>query len=274
MKSANDLLDIICVHLESTENPKGATMKKTRLAIILPITMSMCLLMAVSSYQPSDELIWTDRGCDATYTVGEPITVYFIPHDGEEFELWSFDAVMNAQLFSEGVGDGQTLSMTVTAEPPPGPLTFVLRMPCAGECQICDMCDHGQCSVIVEALDPCQDQDHCTNGVQDCGEYGVDCGSGCPVKDADQDGVEDCMDLCPHSLCDKVDADGCETDTDSDGVTDCKDDCPDRKGDPSNKGCPGSMNVIVILGGIAVVLVGGLVLWKVKGRSTGSLERK
>jgi hypothetical protein len=120
--------------------------------------------------------------------------------------------------------------------------------------------DSAQCG-----FDPCQD--HCTNGVQDCGEYGVDCGGGCPFIDSDGDGVEDCLDLCPNSRCNKVDAQGCETDVDSDGVFDCDDDCPTEKGDASNRGCPSNMNMFLILGGIGgiVAIGGGLALWGMRG---------
>ncbi len=235
-------------------------MKKRELSLLTSV--AMLVLMAALSGQPDDALLWTDRGCDASYTVDDLITVYFVPEDGEEYELWAYDALMNAQLLSEGVGNGQTLNITVTAYPPLGPLTFVFKMPCKGECELCDMCDYGQCTVTV--VDPCAD--HCTNRIQDCGEYGVDCGGGCPVKDADSDGVEDCMDLCLNSKCDKVDENGCETDADGDGVTDCDDECPDEKGDPSNRGCPHSNNLLIV-GGIGVaVFVGGLAVWRMKSR--------
>ncbi|MGD2073263.1 MAG: hypothetical protein PVG65_07245, partial [Candidatus Thorarchaeota archaeon] len=90
-------------------------------------------------------------------------------------------------------------------------------------------CTDGQCvdDQLLETnsetcgFDPCEGQGHCTNGMQDCGEYGIDCGGGCPVIDSDNDSVEDCMDLCLNSRCNKVDANGCETDLDGDGVYDC-----------------------------------------------------
>ncbi|MBU7028821.1 MAG: zinc-ribbon domain-containing protein [Theionarchaea archaeon] len=105
---------------------------------------------------------------------------------------------------------------------------------------------------------PCDD--HCYNGKKDCGEYGVDCGGGCPFTDSDSDGIEDCMDKCPNSRCNRVDVDGCETDTDSDGVTDCDDECPHKKGDASNRGCPSNNNLVLMLGGIGAVgaAAGGL----------------
>ncbi len=233
-------------------------MKKMESSLL--ISMGILLLMAVPSQQ-NEELVWTDRGCDASYIIGEPITIYFQPHEGVEFELWAYDAIMHEKLLSSGVSDGQTYSVEVTAESPPGPLTFVLKMPCESDCQYCDMCDYGQCTVHVEVYDPCQD--HCTNREQDCGEYGVDCGGGCPFTDSDADGVEDCIDLCPDSLCHRVDAHGCETDTDTDGVTDCEDECPNEQGDPSHKGCPSTSTNLLILG-IGIIAVGGLALWRMR----------
>jgi len=132
--------------------------------------------------------------------------------------------------------------------------------------------------------DPCKN--HCINGKKDCGEYAVDCGAGCPFFDSDADGVEDCLDICPDSQCDKVDASGCEIDTDkdgiidcldicpdsqcdkvdasgceidtdADGVTDCEDDCPDEEGDISNRGCPTYVDLVLvgILVGVTIATV-------------------
>lgn len=247
------------VHLQATINSRSDTMKKMNMSVL--IFVGMFLLIPALSGQ-SDALVWTDRGCDSTYTVGDSITIYFAPYKGVEYELWAYDALMNTQLLVSGVGEGNTYSIEEIITPPVGPLTFVLKMPCEGECELCDLCDYDQCSVIVEGEDPCKD--HCTNQKQDCGEYGVDCGGGCPLTDSDSDGVEDCIDLCPNSRCDKVDADGCETDVDADGVIDCEDDCPHKKGDASNRGCP-TTNVFVIVSIIGVIAVGGgLALWKMK----------
>jgi hypothetical protein len=121
--------------------------------------------------------------------------------------------------------------------------------------------------------DPCEN--HCTNGQKDCGEYGVDCGGGCPIIDSDADGVEDCVDQCPNSRCNKVDSTGCETDVDQDGVLDCEDDCPHEKGNANNQGCPNNMNWILLLGGLGGVVVvgGGLALWGMKsGGSSQPLQ--
>lgn len=129
-----------------------------------------------------------------------------------------------------------------------------------GECYDHQVIEHNskQCG-----YDPCRN--HCTNGKKDCGEYGLDCGGGCPIIDSDRDGIEDCRDACPSSRCDRVDANGCEIDADHDGVADCEDDCPDEKGDPSNKGCPNDMNLIWILGCIGgVVAAGGLASWGIR----------
>ena len=138
-------------------------------------------------------------------------------------------------------------------------------------------CVNGNCvdDHLVESdsvtcgFDPCAD--HCNNGVQDCGEYGVDCGGGCPFLDSDADGVEDCEDLCPNSRCNQVDINGCETDADADGVLDCDDDCPSEKGDASNRGCP-SNNFILLLGGLGGIAAvgGGLALWGLKGGAGGA----
>jgi hypothetical protein len=99
-------------------------------------------------------------------------------------------------------------------------------------------------------FDPCKN--HCTNGKQDCGEYGVDCGGDCLFKDSDRDGIEDCLDMCPQSRCKRVDMNGCETDEDTDSVLDCEDNCPDQAGPAENKGCPykvctGSFCVLLLL---------------------------
>ncbi|MBU7043566.1 MAG: zinc-ribbon domain-containing protein [Theionarchaea archaeon] len=120
-------------------------------------------------------------------------------------------------------------------------------------------------------FDPCEGQGHCTNGVQDCGEYGIDCGGGCPFIDSDNDSVEDCKDLCMNSRCNKVDTQGCETDIDGDNVYDCEDDCPNEPGEASNRGCPNNMNLILILGGIGGIIIigGGLIFWNFLGGRGG-----
>ncbi|MBU7017604.1 MAG: zinc-ribbon domain-containing protein [Theionarchaea archaeon] len=144
-------------------------------------------------------------------------------------------------------------------------------------------CVNGSCvdSQLVEAnssqcgYDPCEN--HCTNQMQDCGEYGVDCGGGCPFTDSDSDGVEDCLDLCGNSRCNRVDAQGCETDVDNDGVLDCEDDCPNEAGDAANNGCPPGMNLILILGSIGAVAAvgGGLALWGLRsGRPSGQPQMR
>lgn len=235
-------------------------MKKMEISLI---SVSILLLTAVPPGQFNEQLVWTEKGCDVSYTVGDLITVYFAPYEGEEFELWAYDAVMNETLLCEGIGDGHTYDMTVTAEPPLGPRTFMLKMPCPGDCEFCDLCDFGQCTITIEEHDPCED--HCVNRKQDCGEYGVDCGGGCPFIDSDRDGVEDCRDMCPHSRCNRVDAQGCEVDSDKDGVTDCEDECPYERGDPSHKGCPGSSSLILKV--IGIMAVGGaLALWRMKSK--------
>lgn len=110
---------------------------------------------------------------------------------------------------------------------------------------------------------PCEN--HCDNGKKDCGEHGVDCGGGCPFKDSDHDSVEDCIDKCPNSRCNRVDMNGCETDVDADGVMDCEDECPTEKGDASNNGCPAA-NVVVILAGIGgAAAAGSAALYGIKG---------
>ncbi len=225
--------------------------------ISLFVSLGMLLCAALSD-QPSQPLVWTDKGCGAVYAVNEVIIIYFIPNEGEEYELWAYDALMKAQLIAEGEGDGTTFQVQRTVEPPVGPLTFVLKMPCKTGCTLCDLCDYGQCSVQVKAQ-PCQGQDHCTDGVQDCNEYGIDCGGGCPFRDSDADGVEDCADECPDSRCKKVDSHGCEIDADSDGVTDCMDECPGERGDAANRGCPKGVNVLIV-GIIGAVIGTGLAL--------------
>jgi hypothetical protein len=150
---------------------------------------------------------------------------------------------------------------------------IVCRDVCKGYDLWSQKCEGGTCvdDQLIESdsvtcgYDPCEN--HCTNGVQDCSEYGVDCGGGCPFTDSDNDGVEDCIDLCGNSRCNKVDAQGCEVDVDGDGVLDCEDDCPGEQGDASNRGCPGSTNLVLILGGIGALAAvgGGLALWGMRG---------
>lgn len=232
-------------------------MKKMSLLVV-----AIFVLTAPFGQPDDDKLVWTDKGCDTEYTIGESITIYFIPNNGEKYEVWAYNAIMNERLVSEGIGDGEAHSVTETVEPPAGPLTFMLKMPCESKCELCDLCDFDQCTIQVKGKDPCKD--HCTNGIQDCGEYGVDCGGGCPFNDADSDGVEDCKDVCPDSRCNRVDDKGCETDADADNVPDCEDDCPEKKGDPDNQGCPGgSMNLVVGVG-IVIAIVGVIAVLKMR----------
>lgn len=115
---------------------------------------------------------------------------------------------------------------------------------CNGHDLWAQKCVNGNCvdDHLIEAdsvtcgYDPCAN--HCNNGVQDCGEYSIDCGGGCPFIDSDADGIEDCKDACPNSRCDRVDINGCETDVDNDGLLDCDDDCPSQPGAKENNGCP------------------------------------
>ncbi len=155
---------------------------------------------------------------------------------------------------------------------------IVCRNTCKGYSLWSQKCVNGACvdDALLEAnsvscgFDPCQD--HCTNGEKDCGEYGVDCGGGCPFTDSDGDGVEDCKDLCPNSQCNKVDSNGCEIDADGDGVTDCVDQCPNEAGDPSNGGCPTFNFNYIILAGIGgiIIIAGGLIFWGLKGKGPPS----
>lgn len=154
--------------------------------------------------------------------------------------------------------------------------------PCAGiecdnECEELDLwsqtCVDGECVplYLIEAnspqcgYDPCTN--HCDNGRQDCGEYGVDCGGGCPFSDSDHDNVEDCIDLCLNSRCDRVDANGCEIDSDGDGVLDCDDGCVYDIGDVSNQGCPDNNSFLFVGIGGAIALGGGLILWRRTGEN-------
>jgi hypothetical protein len=124
-----------------------------------------------------------------------------------------------------------------------------------GECVIDQIIEHNSTACGVDLC-----ANHCNNGIKDCGEYGVDCGGGCPFKDSDLDGIEDCKDLCPNSQCSRVDMNGCETDVDSDGVGDCEDECPHDKGDSSNRGCPSNILPLVAVIGGAAVAAGGVAI--------------
>ncbi len=64
--------------------------------------------------------------------------------------------------------------------------------------------------------------------------------NGCPARDGDEDGILDEDDACPDQKGDKSDdkaKNGCPADRDGDGVPDTVDACPDQKGD-SVSGCP------------------------------------
>jgi OmpA-OmpF porin, OOP family len=60
------------------------------------------------------------------------------------------------------------------------------------------------------------------------------------IKDADKDGIEDGLDLCPDAAGTKA-MNGCP-DKDNDGVADFQDNCPDLPGDKAMGGCPDSDN--------------------------------
>lgn len=218
------------------------------------------MVLTAPIIQADTEYVWTERGCNVVYTVGEKITVYFMTVKDAEFELWAYDALMKETLLASGVGDGSTFFVEVTAALPSGLLTLVLKMPCNEECETC-LCDFGQCTLHIQEGE-CKA--HCSNGKQDCGEYGVDCGRGCPFTDTDGDGVEDCVDLCPDSRCRNVDASGCELDTDGDTVPDCEDQCPQKKGDTSSGGCPARSNALLYIAGGSMVVVAGIILWNLK----------
>ncbi|MGC1120520.1 MAG: hypothetical protein WBA22_05445 [Candidatus Methanofastidiosia archaeon] len=89
-------------------------------------------------------------------------------------------------------------------------------------------------------------RDHCTNGKEDCGEYDVDCGGGCPFRDSDDDGIED-----------------------------CRDSCPDAQGDASNKGCPSSnaaSSMVLLLIGVggSISAAGSLVYNRMRRERPGT----
>jgi hypothetical protein len=124
---------------------KGDTMKKKG---FLLVAVGMLLLLTAQPGQ-SQSHIWTDKGCDSTYNVGEQLIIYFVPSEDAEFELWAYDALMDKELLASGVGTGDTYYLEKTVTYPPGPLTFVLKVPCGGECDSC-MCDYGQCTIFVQ----------------------------------------------------------------------------------------------------------------------------
>jgi hypothetical protein len=213
-----------------------------------------------------EHYVWTEKGCESEYAIGDSVTVFYKTEEGVLFELWMYNSVMTETLLTSGTGDGKTYTITVEVAPPAGPLTFVFKMPRDKECSVC-MKEYGQCTVHVEK-ELCESTAHCYNGIKDCNEYGVDCGGGCPFKDSDKDGVADCMDSCPDSACEKVDAKGCEIDTDSDGVGDCEDACPQEKGDTLN-GCPeNEENSLWLMVGVIVAILGAVLVFVKKMLST------
>lgn len=69
-------------------------------------------------------------------------------------------------------------------------------------------------------------------------------------RDADADGVVDCLDKCPETPSDcLVDRNGCPVDSDEDGVPDCRDKCPDtpRGTKVEANGCPPAAEQGVII---------------------------
>ncbi|HEY1087181.1 MAG TPA: OmpA family protein, partial [Archangium sp.] len=70
---------------------------------------------------------------------------------------------------------------------------------------------------------------------------------GCPIKDQDQDGVEDEVDQCPTEPGPR-ERKGCLLkDRDEDTVEDARDNCPDVKGLVDNQGCPAAERQLVII---------------------------
>jgi len=67
---------------------------------------------------------------------------------------------------------------------------------------------------------------------------GVASNNGCPLLDADNDGVSDAEDRCPNSAGSAA-TQGCP-DSDRDGVADFADKCPNRPGIAAYGGCPDS----------------------------------
>ncbi|MBU7036464.1 MAG: hypothetical protein HXS52_00915 [Theionarchaea archaeon] len=225
---------------------------------VISVLVGMVLLTPLG--QAGTEYVWTERGCNASYTVGEKITVYFVTIKDVEFELWAYDVLMRETVLASGVGDGSTFFVEVTASMPSGPFTFVLKMPCNEECEAC-LCDLDQCTLHIQE-EECEG--HCSNGKQDCGERGIDCGGGCPFTDSDDDGIEDCRDQCPDTECRSISLNGCELDSDGDSIGDCSDQCPLRRGDLSNGGCPTGMNYpLYLVGGVAIVAA-GIAVWKLR----------
>jgi hypothetical protein len=207
-----------------------------RIEDLLLIFLGFAVFTVVPSLQSEGD-VWAERGCESEYVVGESITVFFTPTSAVEFELWQYDAAMKKQLLNSGVGTG--------------PLTFVLKMPCQSGCDLCDLCDYGQCTVHVkEPACDCPDQ---------CYEddlWAMKCENQACVKDVI---LEENSPQCGYDPCKS------KGDTDGDGVPDCEDDCPTERGDAARRGCPTTVNVYLILLGVGgAALLGGAVLKKMK----------
>jgi outer membrane protein OmpA-like peptidoglycan-associated protein len=70
---------------------------------------------------------------------------------------------------------------------------------------------------------------------------------GCPVRDADQDGIEDAADRCPTEA-GLTELRGCPAkDSDGDSVADHLDNCPTEKGVGTNAGCPEKQKQLVAI---------------------------
>ena len=223
-----------------------------RIEDLLLIFVGLAVFTVVPSLQSEGD-VWTERGCESVYVVGESITIFFAPTSDVEFELWQYDAAMKKELLLSGVGTGDPLSITITAEHPLGPLTFVLKMPCESGCDVCDLCDYGQCTVHVkESACDCPDQ---------CYEndlWAMKCENQTCVKDAI---IEENSPQCGYDPC------ASREDTDGDGVLDCEDECPTERGDAAGRGCPSSTHMYLILLGVGgAVLLGGVVLKKLKSK--------
>jgi len=103
-----------------------------------------------------------------------------------------------------------------------------------------DQCFNPLCNLVDSSGCPLDGDDDGTNDCEDVcpGEKGDRESRGCPYGDSDSDGVPNNIDECDDPECTIVDEKGCPKDSDSDGIIDCEDDCPLEKGDKRHFGCP------------------------------------
>lgn len=108
--------------------------------------------------------VWTEKGCNSTYEIGDLVTVYYQTWEGGPYKLKCFHTGREAELLDEGEGTGQTKKILLTVGPPAGEIAFVLYMTCAYSSHLYPSphwCEFARCTIYVIGTDPCQNR--CTS---------------------------------------------------------------------------------------------------------------